>query len=245
MRSIRASRPSPALVVAIIALVVALGGTSLAAITVTGSMIRNNSVTSVDLADNAIVSRDIRNGSIFPVDLSAAAKRTLTGPAGPIGPAGPAGTNGTNGSNGAQGVQGPVGPSGVVAHAFASDSSSRALVSTVGTSGTLAEAVVLTLDRPGDLELLGTIEATDNGSADTTFLAQCVMSVFSVATSVESVVGDPITVRGPDDLILVSTIHASTAVAAGSYSVQLNCWDAAGSNAKIDRATLSATATAS
>lgn len=98
----RMRRPSTALVVAIVALVVAVGGTSYAAITVTGANIRNGSVQSIDLTDNAILSRDIRNGGIFPVDLSAAAKSALkgatgaTGPTGSTGPTGPTGPAGTH-----------------------------------------------------------------------------------------------------------------------------------------------------
>ena len=99
-RFLRDHRPSPALVVASIALLAALGGTGIAAVanvpnnSVGTSKIKNNAVTAPKIASNAVTvgedrrqrrheSSKIANGTIQPADLSAAAKT-----AGPQGPAG-------------------------------------------------------------------------------------------------------------------------------------------------------------
>ena len=52
------------------------------------------------------------------------------------------------------------------------------------------------------------------------------------------------TARGPQVSYLTPTIQASEVVPAGSYTVQLNCWDAVTEQAVINRATLSVIATA-
>ena len=94
MSSLR--RPSPALVVACIALVVALGGTATAA--------------SVAIRSSA----QIAPGVIQKSDLSTRALRSLTktGPAGPAGAAGVAGERGADGATGAAGPRGEAGPQG-------------------------------------------------------------------------------------------------------------------------------------
>jgi hypothetical protein len=73
------------MVVALIALLVALGGTSIAAVTA----LPNNSVGTPQLKHNAVTSGKIGPGQVKPSDLSASAK--TSGPQGPAGPAGPAG----------------------------------------------------------------------------------------------------------------------------------------------------------
>jgi hypothetical protein len=78
-------RPSFPTVISLIALFVALGGTSYAVIKLPA-----NSVGSRQLKANAVSAAKIRNGSVGRADLDAAA-RGLRGPRGPAGPAGAAG----------------------------------------------------------------------------------------------------------------------------------------------------------
>ena len=85
-------RPSPSLVVATVAVVLAGTGSAVAA--------------------RAITSKDIKDGAIALADLSAAARAGLAGNRGPQGPVGPAGANGANGANGKDGATGPQGPAG-------------------------------------------------------------------------------------------------------------------------------------
>ena len=104
-RFLRDRRPSPAMVVASFALLVALGGTSVAAVVnvaansvarraqdnaVTTPKIKNSATSKIasnasasKIASNAVTNAKIANGTIQPADLSAAAKTSR--PAGPPG----------------------------------------------------------------------------------------------------------------------------------------------------------------
>jgi hypothetical protein len=117
------SRPSPAMVVACLALLVALGGTSVAAVTA----IPRNSVGTPQLKKNSVVSAKVKNGSLRAADFAAgqlpagpagppgpAAAVGPLGPQGPGGPPGPAGASGPEGPQGPAGPLGPQGPSGVI-----------------------------------------------------------------------------------------------------------------------------------
>jgi hypothetical protein len=116
-------RPTFSGVTATLALFVALGGSSYAAITITSADVRNGSLTGSDIRNESIKSRDVDNGSITGSDVknrsvrgadvadaSLLAKDFKAGelPAGPAGPAGPQGLQGL------QGVQGPAGATNVV-----------------------------------------------------------------------------------------------------------------------------------
>jgi hypothetical protein len=59
----RLRRPSPALVVAVLALSVALGGTSYAAITVTGAQVKDGSITTRDIRDRSLRTEDFARGA--------------------------------------------------------------------------------------------------------------------------------------------------------------------------------------
>ena len=92
----RIRHPSPALVVACIALAVALGGVSYAA-----TVLPRNSVGTLQLKANSVNSSKVINGSLLRADFKAG--QIPAGPAGPPGPAGAAG---------AAGPAGPAGPAG-------------------------------------------------------------------------------------------------------------------------------------
>src|SRR4051812_18026699 len=81
-----ANHLSYANVIATLALVVALGGTSYAAIT-----LPRNSVGTRQLRPGAVRSQDVKNGTLRTVDFARSTRAALTGPAGPAGPQGPAG----------------------------------------------------------------------------------------------------------------------------------------------------------
>jgi hypothetical protein len=90
MRRIGFRRPSPPMVVAFVALLVALAGTSYAAIELPA-----NSVGTKQLKKNAVTGKKVKNRSLKAADFA-----TGQLPAGPRGP------------QGAQGPQGPAGPKG-------------------------------------------------------------------------------------------------------------------------------------
>jgi hypothetical protein len=89
-------------VVASIALFVALGGSSYAALRVGSKQITNNSIRSQDIRDNAIRSKDIRNGSLLRGDFRMG--QLGSGSRGPRGPRGPKGSKGSKGAKGDPGT---------------------------------------------------------------------------------------------------------------------------------------------
>lgn len=127
----------PATVIASIALIIALGGTSyavarlpdgsvgtpqlrdgavanakLADRSVGPAKIRAHAITGGKLRTDAVGSRAIRNGAIQRWDIGWSTWSALRGAHGPAGPAGPAGARGAPGPAGPQGETGPAGPQG-------------------------------------------------------------------------------------------------------------------------------------
>jgi hypothetical protein len=97
--------PSPATVIACIALTVALSGTGYAV-----TALPRNSVGAAQLKNNAVNSAKVRNGALRAADF--AAGQLPYGPAGPAGAQGPQGVAGPQGSAGPQGPAGPPGERG-------------------------------------------------------------------------------------------------------------------------------------
>jgi len=109
MRKLWRRRPSPAMVVACIALLVALGGTSIAAVTqlvprnsVGSAQLQFGAVTKAKIRDNAVNSAKVANRSLLRADF--APGQLPAGPTGPQGPAGPAGPAGAAGAAGPAGL---------------------------------------------------------------------------------------------------------------------------------------------
>ena len=135
MSRIRARRPSPALVVASLALGIALTGTSYATVlnvpdgsvttakikngAVTTPKLKNDAVTVDKLAANAVTAGQVKNGSLLKEDFKSGQL-----PAGPPGPPGPRGVPGPTGSPGISGLQ------RVDAATSSSSSNSKAVVAT-------------------------------------------------------------------------------------------------------------------
>ena len=98
MRGISPGRPSPALVIACVALGIALGGTGYATVlqvpknSVGTAQLKSSAVTNKKLAPNAVTSAKVQNRSLLRADF--ATGQLPAGPAGPTGPAGPAGPAG-------------------------------------------------------------------------------------------------------------------------------------------------------
>ena len=83
---IRKVRPTPATIISVLALVVATGGTSYAALSITGKDVVNQSLTGKDIKNQTLTGKDVRNKTLKAKDF---ADDQL--PAGPQGPQGPAG----------------------------------------------------------------------------------------------------------------------------------------------------------
>lgn len=77
-------------VMATIAVMIALGGSSYAALT-----LPRNSVGDRQIRAGAVRGSEVKNGSLGAKELSPAARTALTGAAGPVGPQGPAGPSAT------------------------------------------------------------------------------------------------------------------------------------------------------
>ena len=98
MQRLLRHRPSPAMVVACVALIVALGGTGVAAVnalapnSVGPVQLKAGAVTKPKLRNNAVTGVKVLNHSLTAVDFVAGS--LPRGPVGPAGPAGPAGTVG-------------------------------------------------------------------------------------------------------------------------------------------------------
>ncbi len=99
-------RPSPAMIVACIALGVALSGTGIAAVT---AALPRNSVGTPQLKNNAVTAAKVRNGSLSKADFrSGQLPAGAPGSPGSPGPAGPQGLKGDTGPAGAAGLVGDV-----------------------------------------------------------------------------------------------------------------------------------------
>lgn len=105
-------RPSPAMVVACVALVFALGGTSVAAVSalapnsVGPRQLRTGAVTRAKIRNNAVTSTKVANRSLLRGDF--APGQLPAGPTGPQGPVGPAGAAGPAGPASAAGTIGAI-----------------------------------------------------------------------------------------------------------------------------------------
>lgn len=99
----RMGRPTPATVLALIALVFAMAGTGIAAksyVISSSAQIKNGAVTGADVRNSSLTGRDVKNRSLTAADFAG----SVQGPAGAAGPAGPAGPQGAQGSKGDRGV---------------------------------------------------------------------------------------------------------------------------------------------
>lgn len=101
----RSARDNVAIVISLLALVVALSGTAIAA-----GALAKNSVGTAQLKNSAVTSAKVKNGSLTAKDLK---KGTLKkGPRGAQGVPGAPGPQGVPGEAGPAGAQGPIGPQG-------------------------------------------------------------------------------------------------------------------------------------
>jgi hypothetical protein len=123
----RIRRPSPAVLIAALALFVALGGSSYAAL-----QLPKASVGTKQLKKNAVTSPKVKRGSLLLSDFKSSQRARLRGPQGLAGPQGP------------QGIQGPAGPPATKLWAKV-DSTTPSIVRGSGTTGALEGPAVIGL----------------------------------------------------------------------------------------------------
>jgi hypothetical protein len=105
------------MIVALTALVVAMGGSATAAVLITSKQIKNNSIRGIDVKRGSLTGSDVKNRSLTPADFRGSVQ-------------GPAGAKGDKGDPGAAGAPGAPGERGEPAtRYFARVSSGGALLS--------------------------------------------------------------------------------------------------------------------
>lgn len=154
---------------ALLALFVALGGTSYAA----GTAL---------LPKNSVGSKQVRNGSLQTADLSRRAKRALKGARGPRGLQGVQGVQGVRGAAGAKGDRGPPGPT-----QFARVKSTGQLVSGTAISASRFNTGTYSVVFPTAIDRCA-------GAANSASFAGFDLSVFRVWAQLSLGVGNPNTV---------------------------------------------------
>jgi hypothetical protein len=98
--------PSPAIVIAMIALLIATAGTAYGV----KSVKHYPEFNGVDIIDHSLSGRDVKNGSLFAANLNSSVLRKFRGQRGAQGAQGIQGPQGTAGVNGQPGATGPPGP---------------------------------------------------------------------------------------------------------------------------------------
>jgi hypothetical protein len=170
MRRFRRLRPTPAMMVACIALLVALAGTSVAAVTV---VLPRNSVGPLQLRANAVSTSKVQNRSLRAIDFALGqipkGPRGATGPAGvpgPVGPTGPAGPAG------ASGVASP----GYVAEVLSQTGNTE--TSTTSTSYSNLNSGNLTVNVPsGETDKLSVFFSGESACYGGTTLQKCLLKI--------------------------------------------------------------------
>jgi hypothetical protein len=147
--------PSPSMAVALTALAISLGGTSYAAVKITGKNVRNSSLTGADIKNGSVTSKDVRNGSLLARDFKAGELRT--------------GSGGATGATGATGAPGPAGSQGAPGFTAAYSGARAEFVTLANNGGLPTEAQsLLALDVPAGgyaITAKGWFSPSGNGQA--------------------------------------------------------------------------------
>jgi hypothetical protein len=237
MNILRRVRPSPAMVVAAIALLVALAGTSVAAVTL---VIPRASVGPLQLKANSVNSSKVLNGSLRRVDFGATqlprgprGLRGLSGPAGTAGPAGPAGPAGAAGSSG-------VASPGYVAETFAQSDNNPS--STTSTSYTNVSNATQPVTVPsGETDKLIVFFSGESVCYGGTSLQKCLLKITVDGTELSPAAGadaffdnndqglsssdhtinDSFRAKTSGDAYQHAIVRTSSNLSAGSHTVQV------------------------
>lgn len=143
-------RPTYASVAATLALVIAIGGTTVAGASslLTGRNVQDGSLTGADIENGSLTGADIRPGSVGSNSLSLAARTNLRGERGDTGP---------------QGDTGATGPQGVPGVGVTTLNVTGADVTNYHDLDTLA---TVALPKAGDYVIFGHLEASNTGTTD-------------------------------------------------------------------------------
>jgi len=207
----------------VLALFIALGGTSYAAVTIGSAEIRNNSIQGVDVRQSTLTGADVSDGSLEPKDLKAGT--ALAGPAGAAGPAGPVGPTGSEGPKGESGAAGAAGADGAQGPAGATNAYIKHILNLDFASGA---AMVLegTMTLPaGRYAVTASIKVQNNDATNST-QAECDLRGTTTTVDYGGAFApvEPGVFYGEATISLVGT----TIIPAGGGAMQLLCRSATG-----------------
>jgi hypothetical protein len=185
MKAILRHLPSPAACLAGLALLVALGGTSYAAVTLPKSSVgtvqlKKKAVTRAKLARNAVTGAKVKNSSLTAADFKAG--QLPAGPQGPTGPRGATGLRGAAGPTGPKGDRGPIGPQGVPGLADVELISKQTVEDSLGIKSLQLECPVGKVVVGGGAQLI-----VDNGLGSVSLLPVALDQSMPVTTRIWSV----------------------------------------------------------
>jgi hypothetical protein len=194
----RFRKPSPALLVALLALFVALGGTSYAAL-----KLPKGSVGAKQLKKNSVTSPKVKPGSLLLSDFKRSQRLALRGPQGPQGLQGPQGT---------QGLQGPAGLPATKLWAKVS-SATPSIVRNSGATG---------LEGPAAIGLTGVYRIAFDQN-----ISNC-LSVASISTAdggqpPAGQIGTNNSAANPNAIVVATYNAAGTAVNTQDFTVAVFC----------------------
>ena len=210
-------RPSPALVISIIALVFAMGGTGWAV-----TQLPRNSVGTPQLKQSAVTSAKIKDGTIATADLAAATRTALRG------------QTGATGATGAQGPPGPsVGAAAMSATVTTINASSTEVVA-LGNSASASRSGPITVTQASRLLFSATVHLTKPTTGTRAYATCRVQYARAAAAGTATVIRDTDTANSaaaflPADIPSADPTDATVAisgyqdVAAGSYNLLVTC----------------------
>ena len=239
------------MVVALIALVVAIGGAGYAVVT-----LPRNSVGTAQLKNAAVTSKKVKNGSLMAVDFKAGQL-----PRGPRGYEGEIGATGATGPTGATGAQGPAGPEGPAGPAGATGATGAAGATgppgpTQGTMWTASSAGIsnctpadilsqtLTLPTTSRVQLAASAQVVAAGAIPIQLTAE----VWSGGASVASVTSGPM-MNAPTTKQLMTIVGIASGVSGpvdlvpGTYQLRLRLTEDSPCNVAVNATGISLTAT--
>jgi len=236
LSKLRSYRPGHGTVVAYIALFVALGGSSYAAISVGSKQIVNNSVRSKDIRNNEVRGKDIRNGTIGAADVGNGSLLAEDFTPGQL-PAGPQGRPGPQGLRGPKGDQGLVGPTFGRSAQGQCDPASTAFA-TCATTGQI------NLPKSGRVLLIGASSWDNDLKTDPPNSGSCHLeadgnAVGPAGSPFEVDAGEATTTHNPGQGGSIAVTAVSGVLAAGAHTFALKCNETDGSMFFTD-ATISA-----
>ena len=240
MGRLRRVRPSPSIVIASLALLVALGGTGMAAVTL---VIPRASVGLLQLKANSVNSAKVIDGSLLRKDFRAG--QLPQGPRGPRGPRGLGGPAGPAGSAGPPGASGPSGAAGVAAPGYVAEVLTQTDGSTTSTTSesytNVSNATQSVTVPSGETDKLVVFFSGESACYGGTGLEQCRLKITLDGTELSPAAGndayfdnndlgraspnhltdDSFLAKSSGDAYQHGIVRTSGNVSAGSHTVQV------------------------